>query len=99
MSSGKVVLGTLAGFAIGAIAGILLAPEKGSKTRKKIMGLKDDYLDDVKSKFEEFRENMSAKMDDTKKEVDDMMQKGKSKYDEVKKDVKGEPANGKHVTL
>ena len=36
MNTGKVVLGTLAGLAFGAIAGILLAPEKGSTTRKQI---------------------------------------------------------------
>ncbi len=39
MSTGKVVLGTLAGIAIGAIAGILLAPEKGSTTRRQILGM------------------------------------------------------------
>ncbi len=37
MSSGKVFLGILAGAAAGALAGILFAPEKGSKTRKKIV--------------------------------------------------------------
>lgn len=36
MSSGKVLLGVLAGAAAGALAGILFAPEKGSKTRKRI---------------------------------------------------------------
>ena len=37
MSTGKVVLGTIAGLAIGGILGILFAPEKGSVTRKQIM--------------------------------------------------------------
>jgi gas vesicle protein len=32
MSSGKMVLGILAGLAAGALAGILFAPEKGSVT-------------------------------------------------------------------
>ena len=49
MSTGKVILGSLAGLAIGAIAGILLAPEKGSITRKKIMDKGDDYADELKS--------------------------------------------------
>jgi gas vesicle protein len=41
------LVGFLAGAAVGAIAGILLAPEKGSKTRqnlgKKIKDLSDEY--------------------------------------------------------
>jgi gas vesicle protein len=37
MSSGKVILGIIAGVSIGAMAGILLAPDKGVATRKKIV--------------------------------------------------------------
>jgi gas vesicle protein len=35
MSSNNIALGILGGIAAGAIAGILLAPNKGSKTKKK----------------------------------------------------------------
>ena len=61
MSTGKVVLGTLAGLAIGAIAGILFAPEKGSTTRKQIMDKDDDYLDEIKSKFDGLCDYFSKK--------------------------------------
>ena len=35
MSKGKLLLGVLAGVAAGALLGILMAPDKGSETRKK----------------------------------------------------------------
>ena len=59
MSTGKVVLGTMAGLAIGAIAGILFAPEKGSTTRKQIMDKGDDYVDGLKSKYDKFCDSLS----------------------------------------
>ncbi len=45
MNAGKVLLGLLAGVAIGAAVGILLAPDKGTSTRKKISRTKDEYSD------------------------------------------------------
>ena len=37
MESSKVVLGVIGGVAVGALLGVLFAPDKGSKTRKKIL--------------------------------------------------------------
>ena len=48
MSSGKVLLGVLAGVAVGALVGTLLAPEKGSETRQKLVDKGEDYLVDLK---------------------------------------------------
>jgi YtxH-like protein len=45
MNSGKVILGIIAGASIGAMAGILLAPDKGSATRKKIV----EHTNDLRS--------------------------------------------------
>ena len=70
MSKGKVVLGALAGLAIGAIAGILFAPQKGSKTRKKIMDTGDDYVDKLKSKLDEFSNSLIEKLKSTKKDTE-----------------------------
>jgi len=96
MSTGKVVLGTMAGLAIGAIAGILFAPEKGSTTRKQIMDKSDDYVDKLKSKFGEFRDSFAEKFESTKKDAENLVEKGKEKYDEAKKDVKNAASNFKY---
>ncbi|MCL4481924.1 MAG: YtxH domain-containing protein, partial [Bacteroidetes bacterium] len=37
MNTGKVLLGVLAGVAAGALIGILFAPAKGSRTRRRIL--------------------------------------------------------------
>lgn len=63
MNSSKIVLGVLGGIAAGAIAGILLAPDKGSKTRKKILSKGKDFADDMKGKFEDLYENATDKYD------------------------------------
>ena len=51
MKSGKLVLGVLAGLATGAILGILFAPDKGCKTRSKIIGGAKDLAEDFKQKI------------------------------------------------
>ena len=69
MSSGKVILGILAGAAAGAMLGILFAPEKGSTTRKKILSKGEEYADELKEKFNEFVDKVSEKFESTKEEL------------------------------
>lgn len=97
MSSGKVVLGLLAGVAAGALLGILFAPDKGSKTRRQILDKSGDYADELKSKFDEVIDTITQKFVQTKEEAEEMAAKGKSKYDDVKKDVKNAASEAKHT--
>ncbi len=98
MSTGKIVLGTLAGLAIGAVAGILFAPEKGSVTRKNIMDKSDDMVDQLKSKFDGLCDSINEKFENTKQEVEETVSKGKSAYDDVKKDVRNTASDFKRTT-
>ena len=75
MSTGKVVLGTLAGLAVGGILGILFAPEKGSKTRKMILDKGEGYADDLKNKFNDMFDKASNKYNGALKEVKDYADK------------------------
>ncbi len=63
MSSGKVLLGVLAGVAAGALIGILFAPDKGTETRKKIVSKGEDYVDGMKEKFNSLIDDLTKKMD------------------------------------
>ena len=77
MNSGKIFLSVLAGAAAGAIAGILLAPAKGSKTRKDILNKGEDYVDSVKGKMDHMFDTFSRKFDKVKAEATDFAEKAK----------------------
>ncbi len=48
MSNTKIVLGIIAGAALGAIAAILLSPAKGSDTRQRISDATTDWATSIK---------------------------------------------------
>ena len=54
MSNSKLLIGFLAGAAIGGVLGVLFAPDKGEETRKKIVKKGNDVSDSLKDKFNEF---------------------------------------------
>ena len=68
MSKVNVVIGALAGVAVGALLGVLFAPEKGTETRKKIAKKSKDTKDSLKHKIDEFVENISEHFEKAKKE-------------------------------
>lgn len=98
MSTGKIILGTVAGLALGAIVGILFAPEKGSVTRKKIMDTGDDLVDELKSKYDGFCESINEKFDSTKQKVEETVSKGKAVYDDVQKEARNTASDFKKAT-
>jgi gas vesicle protein len=88
MSSGKVILGVLAGFAIGAAVGVLFAPDKGWNTRKRISKKAEDLTEDLRDKFEEFLDSISVKVDEVKEEVADFSHKAKTGAADAKNEAK-----------
>jgi len=93
MSSGKTILGVLAGFAAGALVGVLLAPEKGTDTRKKLQKMGEDYAGDLNDKFNELKDQITEKLGNVQDDGMRIIEKGKSKFEEVKSGVKNATAS------
>ncbi len=88
MSKGKLLLGVLAGFAAGALLGILMAPDKGSETRKKFTKKGTDFADDLEGKFDDFMSSVTEEFEKLKKEGKDFVQKEKSDFEEMMEESK-----------
>lgn len=92
MDSGKALLGVLAGIAVGALVGTLLAPDKGSETRKKLLSKGDDYLDEIKEEFNTLISSLKDKFEQKAEDAEGVISKGKSKYNEAKNEFKNSMA-------
>lgn len=79
MNNGKVILGLLAGGAIGAILGILFAPDNGLNTRNKIAKKSNKIVDDMEGKFREFANSITGKFEEMMTDPEKGDQNGKSK--------------------
>ena len=87
MSNGKIVLGALAGLAIGGILGILLAPEKGSRTRRKILNKGEEYVEDLKDKVVDYLETIKDKYDNAVKDTEQLVRKETKTQEQINKVV------------
>jgi gas vesicle protein len=96
MKTGKVLVGALAGLAVGALAGILFASEKGSTTRRQIKDRGADFVDELKTKFDEFRHTFTEKFKSAKNDAEELVDNGKAKFDDAKKVVKNVTDSYKH---
>ncbi len=72
MKNSNVLLGILGGMAAGALAGILLAPDKGSKTRKKMKRKASNIKADLQSEFDDFLEKMEGKYEQLAEKANDV---------------------------
>ncbi len=86
--SSKVLLGFLAGAATGALAGILLAPDKGSETRKKIAGKAGDITESVKNSFGDFIDSVKGAYAGAKEDAEEFGDKAKGKMNSLKNEAK-----------
>jgi gas vesicle protein len=84
-SAGKFLAGFVVGGAIGAIAGILLAPKSGEETRREICDTSKDLLrradetvKEIKEKAEDVMSDMQKKGDEIKEKLQNLLEKQKA---------------------
>jgi len=88
MSKGKLITGVIVGAAAGAVLGILMAPDKGSETRKKIAQKGNDLKGSVKEGIGKIGDTITDKYQSIKCDAKDMIEKGKEKANNLKGDYK-----------
>ena len=84
MSAGKFFAGFIVGGALGAIAGILLAPKSGEETRalladgaKDAMKRADETVKQIQSKADDVVSDMQKKGEEIKEKLQDLINKQK----------------------
>jgi len=80
-TAGKVMVGVLAGAAVGLLTGILIAPDSGKKTRDKLMGKSKDLKNKVTESIDDVKKAYNKK-------VESFAGEGKSSIDYLKDTLK-----------
>jgi gas vesicle protein len=87
MKSANVLLGVLVGALAGAAVGVLMAPDKGSRTRKRITDMGEDYADNIRNAVSDLMETIGYSYEKSKGQAEDLISKGKSRYEQAKKEI------------
>ncbi len=74
-TSSKIWIALGSGLALGSIAGILFAPNKGTETRKKIAGAGTKISDQLKDKVQQSKDRILAFKEDIKERIEALNEK------------------------
>lgn len=88
MKSARIILSALAGVAIGVQIGLLIAPEKGKETRKKLTKKGEEYLNDINGQLNHLIKGMNEKIDKINKNIASVAEETKSRGKELMGEAK-----------
>jgi len=83
MEKGKMLLGLLTGVSIGAIIGVLYAPDKGSSLRRKISEKGNNLTKSFSRQFDGMVEHVDNEYENLKKDTSRILANGKAKLEET----------------
>lgn len=87
MKTSNILLSVLGSAFVGALLGVLFAPDKGTKTRKELSKKGDEYAGIAKKEYEDILKRMNKQYDNLKSQSDDLLSKSKSKAEELRDDL------------
>jgi len=87
MSAGKFLAGFLVGGAVGAVAGILLAPQAGEETRDLLCDASKDVVKKTDKTVKEIQDKADMVVSDMQKKGDEIMEKIQSLINKQKEET------------
>lgn len=83
MKTSNTILGVVSGLAIGAVVGVLFAPDKGSNTRKKIVDKSSDAANELKTQFDKAVNTVAEKYNTLLNKGEAIADKGKKEFNNL----------------
>lgn len=88
MKPSNLITGIVSGLAVGAILGILFAPDKGCNTRRKIAKKGGDLKDSIKDGIDSLVSSAENKYEEFTSKVENVIDESKSRFGNIKNDLK-----------
>jgi gas vesicle protein len=83
-NNGKVFLGIVTAAAVGAVVGMLFAPEEGTKTRENLRKGANSLADELLDALNRGKEQFDGFKDQVKDKASELRGRAESKYDDLK---------------